>query len=142
MAICFNCFTYFFIKIDIFPKTIFCLMQNNASDFIMVQLSLFSISQSDTFNSSVFKLSPSLKYVFFVKVLYSIVSSSKLRTLRLVLFCSHLVFIRNNNVPYTEPRVTKTSVFSQVDSNPPQLTNCFFPSRYELVSRCLFPLKP
>ena len=48
----------------------------------------------------------------------------------------------NNNGLNTELCGTVTSTFSQVDSYPQKLTNCFLPSRYEIISRCIFPLTP
>ena len=83
----YTCLNYSYIKIFIFQKLFFDLCRIIPRVFLRFDLSLFTISQSDTFFSSVLEFLLSIKYNVLVNVLYSIVSSEKLRTLRLVLFC-------------------------------------------------------
>ena len=68
-------------------------------------------------------------------IVYNIVSSAKLGTLKLVLFCKSLINITNNKGPMTEPY----GIPAQVHSYPSKLTNCFLSPTYNFNNKA-FPL--
>ena len=90
------------------------------------------------FYSFTLRLVLSCTYVFLLTIVYNIVSSAKLRILKLLLFCKSLINIKNNKGPMTEPYGIPT----QVHSYPSKLTNCFLSPTYDFNNKDIFPLVP
>ena len=103
-------------------------------------LSLYKISQSKTLLTSK-KKALSCTHVFCLKVVDSNVSSTKFRAFKLVLFCMSFTCFKNNRGPKTEPYGTPISTFSQVETNPLKLINCFISVCLHISEKLYFTTK-